>query len=140
VNDALPGPFLLDSIIGKEIFAVGHLAIPFDDARSVVSHNGNVPVLLDSEAMPILLPGVHLEHTGLETGPNLSLVRCAWIDTRLRDVLGILLHDPIDGLGGSSQKAHNLHILDFHDLFLDCFGFRPGHLLRANCCSEPNCQ
>src|SRR6266404_4991539 len=106
MNDMQPSPLLLDPNIRKQIFPVRHLAIPFDVAKSVVRHDSDVPIIIDSEAMPILLHGVHLEHPGLEPSLNLSFVGGASIDTRLRDVLGIILHDPIDRLGAARSEEH----------------------------------
>src|ERR1700704_1907783 len=131
VSDTQPSPLLLDPNIGEQVFPVRHLAIPFNHAKSVVSHDRYIPVIIDSEAMPILLHGVHLEHPGLEPSFNLSFIGRASIDTGLRDVLRVVLHDPVDRLGAASQKPRNLLVLDFHDLFLDRVDFRPGHLLRA---------
>src|ERR1700730_17605547 len=132
VNDAQPSPLLFNPNIGKQIFPVHHLAIPFDHAKRVVSHDSYVSVVIESEVMTILLHGMHLEHTGLEPSLNLSFIGRASVDARLRDVLGVILHDPIDRLGAASQKARNLLVLYFHDLFFDCFGLRPGYFLRAN--------
>src|SRR6267378_3762821 len=136
VSDTQPSPLLLDPNIRKQIFPVRHLAIPFDDAKSVVRHDSDVSVIIDSEAMPILLHGMHLKHPRLEPSLNLSFVGRAAIHTRLSDVLGIILHDPIDRLGAASQKPRNLLVLYFHYFLFDGFGLRPGYFLRANSSRE----
>jgi hypothetical protein len=132
VNDAQPSAFLLDPNIGKHIFPLHRFTIPFDHAKSVVRHDSYISIVIDAEVMTILLHGMHLEHTGLEPSLNLSFVGRAPIDARLRDVLGVILHDPIDRLGAASQKARNLLVLYFHDLFFDRFGHRSGYVLGAN--------
>src|ERR1700682_1289512 len=132
VYDAETRPILFNPNIGKQIFPVHRFTIPLDDPKSLVRHDSYVSVVIDSEVMTILFHGMHLEHTGLEPSFNLSFIGRASIDARLRDVLGVILHDPIDRLGAASQKARNLLVLYFHYFLLDCFGLRPGYFLRAN--------
>ena len=70
MQDAQPGPILLDPYIAEQIFPVDCLAISLHDALGVVRHDGYFSIIIDSEMMAVLFHGMHLENSGLKTGFN----------------------------------------------------------------------
>ena len=99
-----------------------------------------VPIIINAEAMPILLHGVHLEHPGLQSSLNLGFGGATAIDIRLGDVFRVILTDPIDRLGAAPQESRNLFIFYFQDFFFYRFGLLAGDRLRGNHSREGNRQ
>jgi hypothetical protein len=132
VEDAQPCPVLLHPDIRKIAFPRRYLAVPFEDAEGVVGYDRYFSVVINAEAMPIFLHGMHFEHARLQSRLDFGFAGAASIDIRLGDLFGVILLDPIDGLLTAPQKSRHLLILNFHDLFFYRFSLLAGDRLRGN--------
>src|SRR5665213_908454 len=103
MEDAQPGTILLHPNIGKIAFPRSHFAISLQDSERMVGNDRDVSIVIDAEAMAVLLHGVHFEYARLQPRCNFGFGGAASIDVCLCYILGVILADPIDRLRTAFQ-------------------------------------